>query len=186
MTRTSSRKLSDYSTKENIQETSVRRSKRCTYVPIIDISSSDTDEELHLITNQQVTPRKQKHSKEESNEVTPSKQKKSHENTVCLTPSSLLNKLNLTSPKKKLTKSRNKLERKQLFCGNGVYQNARKALNSALPVKLPGREKELDELQSFIRSHLDNKSSGSMYISGPPGTGKTASLNIILQQEDVS
>lgn len=186
MTRTSSRKLSNYSTKENVQETSVRRSKRCTYVPIIDISSSDTDEEQHLLTKKELTPRKQKHSTEESNEVTPSKQKKPDENTVCLTPSTLLNKLNLTSPKKKLTKSSSKLKRKQLFSGNNLYQNARKALNSTFPIKLPGREKELDELQSFIRFHLDSKSSGSMYISGPPGTGKTASLNIILQQEDVS
>lgn len=186
MTRTSSRKLPNYSTKENVEEISVRRSKRCTYIPIIELSSSDTDEELQLKANKQATPRKQKHSNEESKEVTPSKQKKSNENTVCLTPSSLLNKLNLTSPKKQLTNSSGKLERKQLFSGSNLYQNARKALNSTLPLKLPGRERELDELQKFIRFHLDSKSSGSMYISGPPGTGKTASLNIILQQEEVS
>lgn len=66
------------------------------------------------------------------------------------------------------------------------YQNARKALHSNFPTELPGRESEIEELRSFILDHLVNGSSGSIYVSGPPGTGKTASLNSIVQQTDVS
>lgn len=51
--------------------------------------------------------------------------------------------------------------------------------------KLPGREKELNELKDFIEGHLENQTSGSLYISGPPGTGKTASLNLILENSDI-
>lgn len=186
MTGASTRKLHDCSVKEDIQETSLRRSKRCTYIPIIDISSSDTDEDLHLIKNNQLSPRKQKHNGEENKEVTPSKQKRSNENAACLTPSTLLDNLALTSPRKQPPKSNGKLERKQLFAGNSLYRNARKALNNTLPSNLPGREKEINELRHFIQSHLNSQTSSSMYISGPPGTGKTACLNLILQQEDVS
>lgn len=66
------------------------------------------------------------------------------------------------------------------------YRNARKALHSALPNSLPGREIELCELRNFIKSHIEKNTSGSMYVSGPPGTGKTASLSIILQEKYVS
>lgn len=45
---------------------------------------------------------------------------------------------------------------------------------------LPGREAETEFLESFITDHYKNKTSGSLYISGPPGSGKTSSLNIVL------
>nr|CAI5853047.1 unnamed protein product [Callosobruchus analis] len=124
------------------------------------------------------------------------------------TPSTLLQRLELNSPRK----SAKKLFRDDEQLGNSskntntkdnqknisdipkadicdrrqstnAYQTARKALQSTIPVKLPGRERELDELRVFINTHLTKKSSASMYVSGPPGTGKTASLNIILQEE---
>lgn len=66
------------------------------------------------------------------------------------------------------------------------YRNARRALHSSLPTSLPGREVELCDLKNFIKTNLKNGTSGSLYVSGPPGTGKTASLNIILQEKDVS
>lgn len=69
---------------------------------------------------------------------------------------------------------------------NNLYRNARKALHVGLPNSLPGRDKELDVLRNFIKGHLENGLSGSMYVSGPPGTGKTASLSIILQEKVVS
>lgn len=68
---------------------------------------------------------------------------------------------------------------------NNFYRNARKALHSSLPSCLPGREEQLKELRNFIKSHLDESTSGSMYVSGPPGTGKTASLSIILEEKEV-
>ncbi|XP_068620800.1 polycomb group protein Psc-like [Battus philenor] len=42
------------------------------------------------------------------------------------------------------------------------------------------REKEIAWLENVLMDHLDNKESVSLYISGQPGTGKTASLRYIL------
>ncbi|KFB44351.1 AGAP005176-PA-like protein [Anopheles sinensis] len=51
---------------------------------------------------------------------------------------------------------------------------------SELVGKLPEREKEYDQLVTFVENVLDKGGSGSLYISGPPGTGKTATLQRIL------
>jgi DNA replication protein DnaC len=36
-----------------------------------------------------------------------------------------------------------------------------------------GRNSELEHVAAFFEKHLTHKKSGSLYISGPPGTGKT-------------
>ncbi|XP_059059042.1 origin recognition complex subunit 1 [Achroia grisella] len=41
---------------------------------------------------------------------------------------------------------------------------------------LPGRESQMDEILSFVRNKLLDGTSGCMYISGVPGTGKTATV----------
>ncbi|XP_063701040.1 cell division control protein 6 homolog [Culicoides brevitarsis] len=64
------------------------------------------------------------------------------------------------------------------------YQNARRALTNNENYNLPGRENELKRLQSLIDSHLDAEKSGSLYISGQPGTGKTASLMKIMNNDN--
>ncbi|KAL4715214.1 hypothetical protein ACJJTC_012261 [Scirpophaga incertulas] len=46
---------------------------------------------------------------------------------------------------------------------------------------LTSREQEIDFLTNFLYEHLENEKSASIYISGQPGTGKTASLLYILQ-----
>ncbi|KAI5633216.1 ATPase family associated with various cellular activities (AAA) domain-containing protein [Phthorimaea operculella] len=46
---------------------------------------------------------------------------------------------------------------------------------------LPGREMQLEEILSFVRSKLLDGTSGCMYISGVPGTGKTATVWSALQ-----
>lgn len=45
---------------------------------------------------------------------------------------------------------------------------------------LPGREVEFDTIYTFISERLSHRSGGCMYISGLPGTGKTASVNAVL------
>lgn len=75
-----------------------------------------------------------------------------------------------------------KLTPKKLFSCNHKYSKARKALHSAVPESLIGREAELSELEHFIQTHLDNKTSGSLYVSGAPGTGKTACLSKIMSK----
>lgn len=117
--------------------------------------------------------------------VTPPKQRKHFENDENIpvsppsTPCVLLDRLSLSSPQ-------NKSNRKALFQENDLYYNARRALHSACPTNLPGREKELNDLKEFILKHLNDGTSGTMYISGPPGTGKTASLNLILEDPNIS
>ncbi|EDV50651.1 cell division control protein 6 homolog [Drosophila erecta] len=66
------------------------------------------------------------------------------------------------------------------------YQNARRVLNSAETQNLPGRESQLQELREFFSSHLDSQTSGSLYVSGQPGTGKTACLSLLLRDPDFS
>ncbi|XP_039759498.1 origin recognition complex subunit 1 [Pararge aegeria] len=46
---------------------------------------------------------------------------------------------------------------------------------------LPGRENQLHEILSFVRTKLLHSTSGCMYISGVPGTGKTATVNSALK-----
>ena len=56
-----------------------------------------------------------------------------------------------------------------------VYSCARQLFTkSANPGRLVGREEERIELQSFIEEGIKSKSGRCMYVSGPPGTGKSA------------
>ncbi|CAH2042138.1 unnamed protein product, partial [Iphiclides podalirius] len=46
---------------------------------------------------------------------------------------------------------------------------------------LPGRESQMEVILSFVRNKLLDKMSGCMYISGVPGTGKTATVSSALK-----
>jgi cell division control protein 6 len=50
------------------------------------------------------------------------------------------------------------------------------------PKKLVGRQLEKQKLQHFLTEHVLQQQSGSMYISGCPGTGKTALVKEILDE----
>ena len=56
----------------------------------------------------------------------------------------------------------------------------KKSLHGSLPSSMLCREEQLATLTEYITSHLSSKRSGSLYISGAPGTGKTACLSHIL------
>lgn len=62
---------------------------------------------------------------------------------------------------------------KSLF-QRGSAQNARMD-------HLVGRYEEAQQLKRFFTEHLSTNTSGSLYISGPPGTGKTAQLTRTLE-----
>ncbi|KAJ6263425.1 Cell division control protein [Drechslerella dactyloides] len=49
-------------------------------------------------------------------------------------------------------------------------------VRSAAPGRLVGRDKERTQLSDFLAEKLANKTGGCMYVSGPPGTGKSALL----------
>ncbi|XP_037349907.1 cell division control protein 6 homolog [Talpa occidentalis] len=70
----------------------------------------------------------------------------------------------------------------RLFKQEGTcYQQAKLVLNTAVPDRLPAREKEMNVIRDFLREHICGKKAGSLYLSGAPGTGKTACLSRILQ-----
>lgn len=52
---------------------------------------------------------------------------------------------------------------------------------SAVPKCLPCREKEYMEIYSFLEGNLVDKIGGCIYISGVPGTGKTATTTAVIQ-----
>lgn len=55
-------------------------------------------------------------------------------------------------------------------------------LSLGLPERLVCRDKELDKLKAELSKLLDANKSGSFYVSGLPGTGKTASLKFTLTE----
>ncbi|XP_071969752.1 cell division control protein 6 homolog [Engystomops pustulosus] len=62
------------------------------------------------------------------------------------------------------------------------YQQVKSALNTAVPERLLAREEETTTILSFLKAHVSLEKPGSLYISGAPGTGKTACLNKLLQE----
>ncbi|ESP01899.1 hypothetical protein LOTGIDRAFT_138836, partial [Lottia gigantea] len=56
------------------------------------------------------------------------------------------------------------------------YNLVKQSLHTAKPERLVCREKEVGEITEFLEGNLEKKSAGSLYISGAPGTGKTAAL----------
>ncbi|NXG52225.1 CDC6 protein, partial [Psilopogon haemacephalus] len=60
------------------------------------------------------------------------------------------------------------------------YQQAKRVLHAAVPEHLHGREREAGTIRQFLRDHICGQRPGSLYISGPPGTGKTACLGRVL------
>ncbi|XP_061488980.1 origin recognition complex subunit 1 isoform X2 [Rhineura floridana] len=62
-----------------------------------------------------------------------------------------------------------------------VLEEARIRLHvSAVPESLPCREKEFQDIYNFIESKLIGETGGCMYISGVPGTGKTATVHEVI------
>ncbi|XP_038049563.1 origin recognition complex subunit 1-like [Patiria miniata] len=62
-----------------------------------------------------------------------------------------------------------------------VLEHARARLHvSAVPDSLPCREHEFDDIYTFVRSKILDGTGGCMYISGVPGTGKTATVTEVM------
>uniref|UniRef100_A0A8C9QWW9 Cell division control protein n=1 Tax=Scleropages formosus TaxID=113540 RepID=A0A8C9QWW9_SCLFO len=60
-------------------------------------------------------------------------------------------------------------------------QSVKQALHTALPERLLSREQEQASIRSFLLDRVKAGCPGSLYISGAPGTGKTACLSCVLQ-----
>ncbi|XDV51841.1 hypothetical protein PO909_020647 [Leuciscus waleckii] len=63
------------------------------------------------------------------------------------------------------------------------YQSIKQALHTAVPERLLAREAERAAIVSFLENHVVAEKPSSLYISGAPGTGKTACLNCVLQEQ---
>jgi cell division control protein 6 len=56
-----------------------------------------------------------------------------------------------------------------------IYSDARQLFaQNGSPTKLIGRDAERNELATFVSQAVESRSGGSIYVSGPPGTGKSA------------
>ncbi|KAI4882033.1 hypothetical protein NFI96_012504 [Prochilodus magdalenae] len=62
------------------------------------------------------------------------------------------------------------------------YQSVKQALHTAVPERLLSREAERATIISFLENNVVPGKPSSLYISGAPGTGKTACLNCVLQE----
>ncbi|KAF2090525.1 cell division control protein Cdc6 [Saccharata proteae CBS 121410] len=64
-----------------------------------------------------------------------------------------------------------------------VYNDARQLfIRGVQPDRLTGRDNERAELQQFVSTRVEKKSSGCLYVSGPPGTGKSALVSEVCQE----
>ena len=78
------------------------------------------------------------------------------------------------------SKNAQNAQKAQNTVGSNAYDEARNALRSA--GRLVGREAERDELEAFLSSRLANHKPGAIYVSGPPGTGKSATVTEVLEK----
>nr|XP_061791219.1 origin recognition complex subunit 1-like [Nerophis lumbriciformis] len=63
-----------------------------------------------------------------------------------------------------------------------ILEVARTRLHvSAVPESLPCREQEFQDIYSFVESKIMDGTGGCMYISGVPGTGKTATVHEVIR-----
>ncbi|XP_056136923.1 cell division control protein 6 homolog [Lampris incognitus] len=69
----------------------------------------------------------------------------------------------------------------RLFAEMSQYQTVKQALHTADPERLLSREAERASIRSFLEKVLQGNP-GSLYVSGAPGTGKTACINCVLQE----
>ncbi|XP_013887183.1 cell division control protein 6 homolog [Austrofundulus limnaeus] len=60
-------------------------------------------------------------------------------------------------------------------------QSVKQVLHTAVPQRLLSREAEQASIRSFLQEKVLQRVPASLYISGAPGSGKTACLNCVLQ-----
>ncbi|XP_041640379.1 cell division control protein 6 homolog [Cheilinus undulatus] len=70
----------------------------------------------------------------------------------------------------------------RLFAEKSRFLSVKQALHTAVPERLLSREAERASIKSFLEEKVLQRVPGSIYISGAPGTGKTACLNCVLQE----
>ncbi|XP_029036874.1 origin recognition complex subunit 1 isoform X1 [Osmia bicornis bicornis] len=124
------------------------------------------------------TPRYNKVLSVKKNILTPQNQ-----NNVQISIESRLEETHLSTPKSRSIKYSNltpSMRKRSGFLSKPTtpLQEARSRLHvCSIPKSLPCREEEFNNIFTFLRGKLEDKSGGCIYISGVPGTGKTATVN---------
>lgn len=72
-----------------------------------------------------------------------------------------------------------------LLLSESRFHSVKQALHTAVPERLLSREAERASIRSFLEEKVLQHHPSSLYISGAPGTGKTACLNCVLQEMKV-
>ncbi|XP_055077168.1 origin recognition complex subunit 1 isoform X2 [Periophthalmus magnuspinnatus] len=65
--------------------------------------------------------------------------------------------------------------------GNALEEARARLHVSSVPESLPCREQEFQDIYSFVESKIIDGTGGCMYISGVPGTGKTATVQEVVR-----
>ncbi|NXN93256.1 ORC1 protein, partial [Rhinopomastus cyanomelas] len=135
-------------------------------------SSSEEEEDVPC------TPEK----KTKSNRIfsTPKSSRKSSEHTPAKTPK----KTPLSGTPKTPRNATPEIPRRNHAAQKpaNLLEEARLRLHvSAVPESLPCREEEFQDIYNFVESKLIDGTGGCMYISGVPGTGKTATVHEVIR-----
>ncbi|XP_043942787.1 origin recognition complex subunit 1 [Protopterus annectens] len=110
----------------------------------------------------------------------PSTPKSSQKSSVSITPNRMRTPRTPKTPHNATPRipCRNQPVRKP----GSVLEEARARLHvSAVPESLPCREQEFQDVYNFVESKLIDGTGGCMYISGVPGTGKTATVHEVIR-----
>lgn len=62
------------------------------------------------------------------------------------------------------------------------FHSVKQALHTSIPERLLSRDSEQAAIRSFLHEKLLQQQPGSLYISGAPGTGKTACVKCVLKE----
>ena len=68
---------------------------------------------------------------------------------------------------------------------NMEVSRKRKRQVAGVESTLSGRREEMDSIRSFLARHVKKQRPGSLFVTGPPGTGKTATINEIFKSDTV-
>jgi len=160
--------------------------------------TGDIDSLVDLVQSQTLRTRKERQTSKvvlESEHAVdePTTPKKRRKSELPTTPKSRAEK-QVRTPVKLLTPSNKRItEKKPLaFTPLGTriipdvlnttpHQQARSTLHvSAVPTSLPCREEEFAEIYSHLESAISTATGSTIYISGTPGTGKTATVREVV------
>ncbi|XP_054720805.1 origin recognition complex subunit 1-like [Uloborus diversus] len=133
---------------------------------LLSLNDSDSDEsDFHSIDSSS--------SDDSITDSVPLDKKKSRSRQSVKRPSSVRKKdRNLNIPERKTP----------LKTPQNVLEESRQRLHvSAVPKSLPCREEEYSDIYTFVKGCLCAQTGGCMYISGVPGTGKTATVHEVVR-----